>query len=506
MKVERLKNPPSPLELFERLFKDKPFCFFLDSGMDHEKLGRFSFMGAEPFLIMKSKGRLVEIVEIVRSQGHQSQVTSQQVKRFIGNPFLVLKELLKKYSNDFYLDDIPFSGGALGYFSYDLCHFIEKLPSTAIDDIDLPDCWVGFYDDIIAIDHQKNKTYRILNTDINKSHCERLRGEAEAGAKPALPTGLPTGPAGRQSQPCNIKSNFLKEGYIAAINRAKEYIKEGDIYQVNLSQRFETDLAIPPFELYKRLRGINPAPFAAYLDFGEAKIISASPERFLKVDAKSRHIETRPIKGTRPRGTSPLEDERFKQELINSAKDRAEHIMIVDLERNDLGRVCDYGSVKPTEFITLEKYSTVFHLVSTVRGTLRNGVDAADCLLNCFPGGSITGAPKIRSMEIIDELEPTKRSIYTGAMGYIGFNGNMDTNIVIRSFIAKGDKLYFQFGGGIVADSDPEAEYQETLYKAKALMEAIGTTEDAKVMLKAGIRKSGNQDGGYQAIRALGKL
>jgi para-aminobenzoate synthetase component 1 len=209
------------------------------------------------------------------------------------------------------------------------------------------------------------------------------------------------------------------------------------------------------------------------MDCGDARIISSSPERFLKVDSKRRHIETRPIKGTRPRGRTPEEDERLKNELIESPKDRAEHVMIVDLERNDLGRVCEYGSVKWSGQMILEQYSTVHHLVSTVSGRLRASVDAVDCLMNCFPGGSITGAPKIRSMEIIDELEPTKRSAYTGAVGYIGFNGNMDTNIVIRSFINKGDKLYFQAGGGIVADSDPEAEYQETLHKAKALMEAV---------------------------------
>jgi len=238
-------------------------------------------------------------------------------------------------------------------------------------------------------------------------------------------------------------------------------------------------LTVPPFELYKQLRNINPAPLAAYLDFGDAQIVSASPERFLKVDAKNRYIETRPIKGTRPRGRAPAEDERLRQELLDSAKDRAEHIMIVDLERNDLGRVCEYGSVRPAEFISLEEYPTVFHLVSTVSGRLKGDADSADCLMSCFPGGSITGAPKIRSMEIIDELEPTKRSIYTGAIGYIGFNGNMDTNIVIRTFLIKNNKAYFQVGGGIVADSEPEAEYQETLDKARALMQAIGVNYDA---------------------------
>jgi len=447
MTIEEIKTQSSAVELFERVFSKRPFCFFLDSGMDHEKLGRFSFMGAEPFLILKSKGRLIEIIEKGKSQ------------KFIGDPFLILDGLLKKYSNNFHSDKIPFLEGAVGYFSYDLCHFIEKLPSTAIDDIGIPDCYLGFYDSIVAIDHTENKKYEIHIGNTNS----KLDFNSETKISGSYPRGADN----------SIKSNFRKEDYITAINRAKEYIRVGDIYQVNLSQRFQTDLLVPPFELYRRLRQINPAPFAAYLDFGEAKIISASPERFLRCDAKRRHIETRPIKGTRPRGQTTLEDEKFAQELTNSPKDRAEHIMIVDLERNDLGRVCEYGSVKPSEFIILEKYSTVFHLVSTVSGILRKEADVVDCLKNCFPGGSITGAPKIRSMEIIDELEPTKRSVYTGSVGYIGFNGNMDTNIVIRTFIAKGDKLYFQVGGGIVADSDPEAEYQETLDKAKALMETV---------------------------------
>jgi para-aminobenzoate synthetase component I len=465
MQIKVINTTDSSLDLFERFYSDKPFCFFLDSGMDHGKLGRFSFMGAEPSLIVRSKGRLVEVIEKPSAISHQLLA-----KRFIGNPFVALKDLLKQYSDDFWHDEIPFLGGAVGYFGYDLGHFIEKLPSTAIDDIDVPDMCLGFYDNIIAVDHVKNKIYKINLDRLEKSQIPNPLPDyvVQAGKSQTNPNiQIP-------NYKFDIKSNFLKEAYIFAINRAKEYIRQGDIYQVNLSQRFTTDLTMPPLELYKRLREINPAPFAAYLDFGESKIISSSPERFLKVDAKNRSIETRPIKGTRPRGQTKPEDEGLKEELINSPKDRAEHIMIVDLERNDLGRVCEYGSVKPTEFIALEKYATVFHLVSTISGTLKNDVDAVDCLLNCFPGGSITGAPKIRSMEIIDELEPTKRSAYTGAIGYMGFNGNMDTNIVIRTFIAKGDKLYFQVGGGIVADSDPEAEYQETLDKAKALIEALG--------------------------------
>ncbi|MBL7155876.1 MAG: aminodeoxychorismate synthase component I, partial [Candidatus Omnitrophica bacterium] len=256
-----------------------------------------------------------------------------------------------------------------------------------------------------------------------------------------------------------------------AVEEAKKYIISGDIYQVNLSQRFKTDLESDAFYLYRILRTINPASFASFLNFAPVQILSASPERFLK--KKDCTIETRPIKGTRPRGNNPKEDTRLRRELAKSKKDNAENLMIIDLERNDLGRISEYGSVYVTEFMTCEEYATVFHLVSEVRGRLKNKIDAMDCLINCFPGGSITGAPKIRSMEIIEELEPVKRAVYTGSIGYISFNGNMDTSIVIRTLLVKEKSLYFHVGGGIVYDSDPEKEYEETLHKAKALIEAI---------------------------------
>jgi para-aminobenzoate synthetase component 1 len=282
-----------------------------------------------------------------------------------------------------------------------------------------------------------------------------------------------------------ISSNFTKEEYCRTIERAKELIARGDIYQVNLSQRLKSNFDSDPFELYLRLRSINPAPFAAYLNFDGFKIVSASPERFLKICG--RDIETRPIKGTRPRGSNDIEDLLLKRQLLSSAKDSAEHIMIVDLERNDLGRISEYGSVKPTEFIILETYSTVHHLVSTVSGKLRNGVDIVDCLKNCFPGGSITGAPKVRSMEVIEELEPTRRGIYTGSIGYIDFCGNADLSIVIRTIVIKDKSAYFQVGGGIVADSDPEKEYQETLDKARALVEAVNIQKACGLKLSSSV-------------------
>jgi para-aminobenzoate synthetase component 1 len=256
-----------------------------------------------------------------------------------------------------------------------------------------------------------------------------------------------------------------------AVNRVREYIAAGDVFQVNLSQRFETELTVTPYELYRRLRQINPAPFAGFLNFDGVTIVSASPERFLRVDGD--WVETRPIKGTRPRGKNSVEDAMLAQELLNSAKDRAENVMIVDLERNDLGRVCQYGTVKVTELAILETFPTVFHLTSTIIGKLRPDKNRIDLLKAAFPGGSISGAPKVRAMEIIDELEPTRRSVYTGAIGYLGFGRNLDLNRVIRTFIIKGNKAYFQVGGGIIYDSNAEAEYQETLDKAKALIQAL---------------------------------
>ena len=270
-----------------------------------------------------------------------------------------------------------------------------------------------------------------------------------------------------------FSSNFTHEEYIAAVKRIKEYIVAGDIYQVNLTQRFTCGLKRHPWEMYRRLRRINAAPFSAYLNFGDGHVCSSSPERFLKVEGN--RVETRPIKGTRHRSSDPREDLRLQEELLASRKDRAELSMIVDLLRNDLGRVCEYGSVKVEEHAVLESYATVHHLVSTVTGTLHAGQDQADLLRATLPGGSITGAPKIRAMQIIDELEPTRRSVYTGSLGYFSFGGAVDTNIAIRTFIVKGGRGYFQVGGGIVADSSPQDEFEETLHKGKALFETLSS-------------------------------
>jgi para-aminobenzoate synthetase component 1 len=463
--VTEIPNPPAALQAFEA-FKDKPSCFFLDSGMDPQRLGRYSFMGSDPFLVMKSRGREISLI------------SAEGEKVFSSNPFDVLGELLREYKIEGNHSKLPFLGGAVGYLSYDLGHFIEKLPSHAIDDLQLPECYFGFYDAIVAFDNLENRTY-IVSTGFPEVVGKR-QSRAEARLEEMIRT-VAQAPrpeedrasyfANTSNKRVNLRANFTHEGYLEAVQKAREYIIAGDIFQVNLSQRFEADMPIPPYELYRRLRKINPAPFASYLNFDGITVVSASPERFLKLQGDI--VETRPIKGTRPRDKDPAADDKLAQELLNSFKDKAEHVMIVDLERNDIGRVCRFGTVRVSELMALEKYATVFHLTSTVKGRLRPGKNAIDLLKATFPGGSISGAPKVRAMEIIDEVEPTRRGVYTGSIGYLSFDGNLDLNIVIRTILVKGKKAYFQVGGAVVYDSDPEGEYVETLDKAKALIQAL---------------------------------
>ncbi|MBI2869922.1 MAG: aminodeoxychorismate synthase, component I [Chloroflexi bacterium] len=456
--IQEVSTSLPPPRVFE-LFQDRPFSFFLDSANAPHRLGRYSFIGADPFLVLKSCGKQVTLTrdgaEVVRQ----------------ADPFEVLRELLETCA----LPDngFPMPGGAAGYLSYDLGRLIERLPARAVDDLFLPECCLAFYDAVITIDHQEGKVYAASSgfPETDESRRRKRAGERLRELRSLVESYTPVKDSIYPAAGPALKSNFTPEAYLKTVERVREYIKAGDIFQVNLSQRFEADLRIPAYELYRRLRRINPSPFAAYLNFDDVKIVGASPERFLRVRGDT--VETRPIKGTRPRGQTPAQDEALSRELLASAKDRAENIMIVDLERNDLGRVCRYGSVRVTELAALETYPTVFHLTSTVQGRLAPGKDRIDLLKASFPGGSITGAPKVRAMEIIEELEPTRRSVYTGAIGYLGFGGSLDLNIVIRTFLVKGHRAYFQVGGGIVYDSEPEAEYHETLDKARSLIRAL---------------------------------
>lgn len=463
-------SPLLPPHRLFRFFLDRPYSFLLESGGSVGNFSRYSFIGSDPFLLFKSRGEQIEI-----SAGGESE-------KFSGNPFAILKRVLSRYSLDS-SGNVPFVGGAVGYFGYDLCHFVEKLPRKSVRDLELPDCYLGFYDRVVCFDLLTNRLF-IFSSGLPEKEPGKRRKKAKLRLEEAQEI---LNKASKQDYLVTddyynipeISSNFSRSAYLNAVERAKEYIRAGDIFQVNLSQRFMCSQIAPPFAIYEKLRVINPAPFASFLSFPGFSIVSASPERFLRISG--RRVQTRPIKGTRPRGRNHFEDEKLARELLESEKDRAELIMIVDLERNDLGRVCEYGSVRVPQLITLEAHPTVFHLVSTVEGLLEKNRDHIDCLRACFPGGSITGAPKIRAMEIIDELEPNQRCVYTGSIGYIGFNGETDLNIVIRTMVVIGGRIYFHAGGGIVADSDPEIEYEETLHKARALIEALSREKEKTV-------------------------
>lgn len=437
-------------------FASEPNSFILSNELSTSRGWEYSFAGTRPFLIFRSKGKEAEIT------------TGSHKEEIAGNPFDILREILAKYKDIIGASFPLFPGVAVGYFGYELSSHIEELPRAAVDDLALHDCYLCFYDTIIIFDQLKRKI-RLLSSGLSReksiSSEEVVKKLHQAKIRERDVHTF------SKKEPPSIASNFRKEDYLQAIVRAKDYIARGDIYQINLSQRLMTEVELTPFELYRRLCTLNPSPFASFLNFEGVSVVSSSPERFLRL--RNGEVETCPMKGTRPRGRDAHEDKKLEKELLSSEKEKAELVMIVDLERNDLGRVCKYGSVRVKEPRNLEKYSTVFQTTATIVGMIREGKDAIDLLRASFPGGSVTGAPKVRAMELIDELEPTQRSVYTGAIGYIGLAGEIDLNIAIRTFLIKGRKAYFQVGGGIVADSEPEAEYEETLTKATALIQAL---------------------------------
>jgi para-aminobenzoate synthetase component I len=471
--VQELKDAPVPSEACAR-FLDLPLPLLLESALESERVGRFSYLAADPWLVLRSKGTALE--------WH----SREGVERSAGDPFAALQTALARNALDTAAGLPAFQGGAAGYLAYDLCHHLERLPSPRFDDLDLPDLCLGLYDWTIAWDHVAGRAW-LFSTGLpldGGRRSERAEARArmvrdrlagterpEASRRPSASL-VATGPQTHAlDEMPGVSSTFSRAGYLRAVERTREYIWAGDIFQANLSQRLEAAMDDHPFTLYTRLRRRNPAPFAAYFDFGPAAIVSASPERFLCVSGEL--VETRPIKGTSPRGWTPRHDSALGEALFESEKDRAENVMIVDLLRNDLSKVCRDHTVEVPELCRIERYATVHHLVSTVMGRLQPGRGPVDLLRATWPGGSITGAPKVRAMEIIAELEPTRRSVYTGSVGYFSFGGAVDTNIAIRTFIVKGSRAYFQVGGGIVADSDPEREYDETLDKARGMVAAL---------------------------------
>lgn len=450
-RIKEFYTELNAFEIYKALGEEKN-TILLDSSKEDSKYSKFSFIGLNPYKIFKSFGNKIEI------NGVES----------VGKPFEVLESQLEDLSRvyiDKAFDHIPFIAGAIGYFSYDSAWSIEDLPDNSVNDYIIPQIYYIFFDNLIIFDHEKDKKY-ITSLGILEDSQKSI-----AKINDRINSGVKLKEVYMPLKSNTFYSNFSKEEYIKAIATVKDYIKSGDVYIANLTQRMwcynEEEASI----IYQRLRQINKAPFSAYLNLDGFEVISSSPERFIAIN--NGELETRPIKGTRPRGKNKEEDEKFKAELINSEKDKAELLMIVDLERNDLSKVCKPHSVKVTELFKLEEYATVFHLVSTVRGKLKEGMSPVKALKECFPGGSITGTPKIRAMEVIEELEGVKRNLYTGSIGYFDIRGNADFNIVIRTIVKKDGKAYFGVGGGITIDSLEELEYEETLDKAKALMRVL---------------------------------
>ncbi len=462
--------PMSPYEAAPHLL-GLPRPVLLDSSSANSHSGRYSYLAADPFLMVRSRGRRVELV------GPAGRTVVE------ADPFELLRSLMSRYHLPRRPGLPPLLGGAVGYFGYDLGRLLESLPATNPVDETLPELDVGFYDWVLAADHSSGEGWLIATGLPAGTETAARARLAEIEARLETPVEPPKEPEGSEEvgggSPPRFRSNVRRGDYLEAVRHAKEYIAAGDVYQVNLSHRLEAKVEHPSdgcggraWPLYERLRAVSPVPHGAYLDLGDVVVLSASPERFLRLDGE--RVETRPIKGTRPRGKTPDEDEVMRTGLHSSEKDRAENLMIVDLLRNDLGKVCRVGSVRVPELFGLEGYSFVWHLVSTVTGELRPELGAVDLLKACFPGGSVTGCPKIRAMEIIEELEPLRRGVYCGAIGYLSFTGTMDTSIVIRTLVLSGDRMHLQVGGAVVADSDPESEYAETLAKGRAVLNALG--------------------------------
>lgn len=443
-----------PAEAAARL-RDRPRLAWLDSALAGPRQGRWSIVASDPRWTLTARGR-------------QLQLASEHgVRTFSADPVAALAAAVEAEPSPAarVAGDLPFVGGAIGYLGFELVRHIERLPATTLDDVGAPDLAVGWYDAALVWDGRADEGWLVGRPAAVVALRARLsrRTPPAAGATPSARAGVASS---------ELRCNFDRAGYLAAAERARRYIEAGDIYQVCLSQRFSVRPDAVGFDLYLWLRSVSPAPFAAYLDAGRTEVLSSCPERLLRADAET--LETSPIKGTRPRGATPTEDQRLVRELLRSEKDAAEHVMIVDLERNDLGRVSQVGSVCVPEFALLRTFAQVHHLVSTVAARRRPGVGLEELLRAVFPGGSVTGAPKIRALEIIDELEPTVRGVYTGAIGYLSAHGRLDLNTAIRTITLAAGAAHMHVGGAIVYDSDPEAEYIETLDKARGMARALG--------------------------------
>jgi anthranilate synthase component 1 len=474
----------TPVSAFLAVAEGEPDAFLLESVEGGEKIGRYTFLGVRPFLRLESRG-----AEITIGRGR-----TKKVERRTGNVFDVIKELLQQHRPAAMEGLPPFTAGAVGYCAYDIVRRLENIGEHASDDLDVPDCVLMFFDRVLAFDHLRHQIHIVASADVTREaprvayeravkDIARIEKKLAAGWKPAhwrkAATKSKLAARARTPKPRTSKPKFLEN-----VRRAKEYIAAGDIFQVVLSQRWDFEPGVAPLDLYRKLRTVNPSPYMYFLRFGGGgrkdsggmHVLGSSPEMLVR--AGGRKLEYRPIAGTHPRGRDEAEDAALEKKMLTDEKERAEHVMLVDLGRNDLGRVSEYGSVKVRELMYVERYSHVMHLVSALEGRLRPELNAMDAFAACFPAGTLSGAPKVRAMQIIEELEPTRRGVYGGSVLYADFAGNLDSCIAIRTLLMKGKKAYLQAGAGIVADSDPQREFEETENKARAVLRAVEMARD----------------------------
>jgi len=456
----------TPVSAFLAIANKEPRAFLLESIERGEHIGRYTFLGARPYMELEARGKNIEIRRGRRTENRQ------------GDLLPVLKACLHQHKPAFLPGLPPFAAGAVGYFAYDGVRHLEKIGEHARDDLGVPDCALMFFDRVLIFDHLHHQIHIVASADLSQEHprtaydraiadIATLERKLAAGVRPTYWRKTSRGRSGK----LKVHAGTSRKQFIDSVKRCKEYIAAGDIFQVVLSQRLDFTTEIAPFDIYRALRTVNPSPYMYFLRFGEQHILGSSPEMLVRVSG--RKLEYRPIAGTHARGRDEQEDERLEEQMLADEKERAEHVMLVDLGRNDLGRVSEYGSVKVRDLMYVERYSHVMHIVSALEGKLRSDLDALDAFAACFPAGTLTGAPKVRAMQIIEELEPVRRGIYGGSVLYADFAGNLDSCIAIRTLLMQGKRAYLQAGAGIVADSDPQREYEESMNKAKAVLRAV---------------------------------
>jgi anthranilate synthase component 1 len=455
----------TPVSAFLKIAAHEPDAFLLESVERGEQIGRYTFLGARPYMQVRARGG-----EVVVQRGKRKEKRQ-------GSAIQVIKELLRQHRPATVPGLPPFTAGAVGYFAYDAVRQLEKIGEHAKDDFSLPDCVLMFFDRLLAFDHLHHQIHIIATADVSRESPRRAYDRAAADIavlEKKLAAGLRPEYWHKTSRPqgkLKIHAGTGRQRFIDAVARAKEYIAAGDIFQVVLSQRLDFEPSVAPFDVYRALRTVNPSPYLYFLRMGDTHVLGSSPEMLVRVTG--RKLEYRPIAGTHPRGHDDAEDQKLEQQMLHDEKERAEHVMLVDLGRNDLGRVSEYASVKVKDLMYVERYSHVMHIVSALEGKLRGELDALDAFAACFPAGTLSGAPKVRAMQIIEELEPTRRGVYGGAVLYADFDGNLDSCIAIRTMLMKGKKAYLQAGAGIVADSDPVREFEECMNKAQAVLRAV---------------------------------